>query len=247
MESGDDHPASRQPANFDIHSEVIPTRFASSSGFTESTRKITRRELAGRSVSAAFSIHHDGLKHHAVITGGTGSLGRPIAGALQARLDHRRSGSRELDVRDAAAVVGLFRGTTRRSSRLCGRIIRDAPLARLTEEAWDEIWAVNFAGAAVLCRLPLCPAWSPEEPATSFSFPAFSALHPPVGQAAYATAKAALLGFVADLAARHGSSNIRVNAVLPGFLETRMTEVRHRAPPRGNPRSSCAGTLQHLP
>jgi 3-oxoacyl-[acyl-carrier protein] reductase len=53
----------------------------------------------------------------------------------------------------------------------------------------------------------------------------FSALHPPLGQVAYAAAKAALLGYVADLAGRHGRSNIRVNAVLPGFLETRMTET----------------------
>jgi 3-oxoacyl-[acyl-carrier protein] reductase len=51
-----------------------------------------------------------------------------------------------------------------------------------------------------------------------------SAKHPPIGQAAYATAKAALLGLTADLASRHGPSNIRVNTVLPGFMETRMTE-----------------------
>jgi 3-oxoacyl-[acyl-carrier protein] reductase len=51
-----------------------------------------------------------------------------------------------------------------------------------------------------------------------------SAKHPPVGQAAYASAKAALLGLTADLAALHGASNIRINAVLPGFVETRMTE-----------------------
>jgi 3-oxoacyl-[acyl-carrier protein] reductase len=51
----------------------------------------------------------------------------------------------------------------------------------------------------------------------------FSAVHPPPGLAAYATAKAALLGLTRDLAGRCGSRNIRVNSVLPGFLETRMT------------------------
>jgi 3-oxoacyl-[acyl-carrier protein] reductase len=51
-----------------------------------------------------------------------------------------------------------------------------------------------------------------------------SALHPPAGQAAYAAAKAALLGLVGDLAGPCGDFNIRVNAVLPGFLATRMTE-----------------------
>jgi 3-oxoacyl-[acyl-carrier protein] reductase len=50
-----------------------------------------------------------------------------------------------------------------------------------------------------------------------------SAIHPPPGQAAYAAAKAALLGLATELACRHGPAGIRINTVLPGFLETRMT------------------------
>ena len=53
----------------------------------------------------------------------------------------------------------------------------------------------------------------------------YSALHPPLGQLAYATAKAALLGLTQSLARENGHHGIRVNAVLPGFLETRMTEL----------------------
>jgi 3-oxoacyl-[acyl-carrier protein] reductase len=51
-----------------------------------------------------------------------------------------------------------------------------------------------------------------------------SAIHPPPGQVAYATAKAALLGLTSGLAIELGPEQIRVNAILPGFLETRMTQ-----------------------
>jgi 3-oxoacyl-[acyl-carrier protein] reductase len=51
----------------------------------------------------------------------------------------------------------------------------------------------------------------------------FSALKGPVGQANYAAAKAGLIGLTQSLAQEYGSRNIRVNCVLPGFLETKMT------------------------
>jgi NAD(P)-dependent dehydrogenase (short-subunit alcohol dehydrogenase family) len=44
------------------------------------------------------------------------------------------------------------------------------------------------------------------------------------GQAAYAAAKAGLLGFTLALAREHGADNIRVNTILPGVLPTPMTD-----------------------
>jgi 3-oxoacyl-[acyl-carrier protein] reductase len=40
----------------------------------------------------------------------------------------------------------------------------------------------------------------------------------------YAAAKRAILGLTRDLAKRHGRQNIRINAILPGFLDNRMTK-----------------------
>lgn len=163
-------------------------------------------------------------KKHAVITGGTGSLGQAIATALQhPDWTIEAPGSQELDVRDRVAVQHYFKSRCVDLLVCAAGITRDALLHRLTEAAWDETWSVNFRGAAATADAVL-PAMIRQASGHIVFISSFSALHPPPGQAAYAAAKAALLGLVSDLAARHGRSNIRVNAILPGFLETRMTE-----------------------
>lgn len=163
-------------------------------------------------------------EHLAVITGGTGSLGTAIAEALQAPgWTVSSPGSLDLDVRDESAVRSYF---ARRNVDLlvcAAGIVRDAPVARLTEDAWNETWSVNFSGAA-RCAKAVIPRMREAGGGHIVFISSFSALHPPIGQAAYASAKAALLGLAVDLASLHGTANIRVNAVLPGFLETRMTE-----------------------
>jgi len=164
-------------------------------------------------------------RHHAVITGGTGSLGSAIAEALRAP-DWlvEAPGSSELDVRDSDAVRAYFERRPVELLVCAAGVIRDAPLARLSAEAWAETWAVNFHGAEQ-CAKAVLPGMRQRGGGHIVFISSFSALHPPVGQAAYAAAKAALLGFATDLAASKENPNIRINAVLPGFLETRMTET----------------------
>jgi len=160
---------------------------------------------------------------HAVVTGGTGSLGSAIAAALQAP-DWTISspGSVELDVRDQTAVRRYFHNRAVDLLVCAAGIISDAPILRLTETAWDETWAVNFRGS-VHCANAALPVMLEKKRGHIVFISSYSAIHPPIGQAAYAAAKSALLGLVTDLAARYGKANIRVNAILPGFLETRMT------------------------
>lgn len=162
-------------------------------------------------------------KQHAVITGGTGSLGRELARVLQADgFSVATPGSRELDVRDQTAVSKYFRARDVDLLVCAAGIINDTPLARLTESSWDEIWNVNYQGS-FLCAEAVLPGMVVRKQGHVVFVSSFSALHPPPGQAAYATAKAALIGLASDLAVRHGSSNIRVNSILPGFMETAMT------------------------
>jgi 3-oxoacyl-[acyl-carrier protein] reductase len=161
---------------------------------------------------------------HAVITGGTGSLGQEIVKALHAPdWSIKAPGSQELDMRDEPAIRRYFAEREIDLLVCAAGIISDAPLARLSPATWDETWQVNYRGAAT-CAAAALPSMIRRKRGHIVFISSYSALHPPVGQAAYATAKAAMLGLVADLARRHGRSNIRINAVLPGFMPTRMTE-----------------------
>jgi 3-oxoacyl-[acyl-carrier protein] reductase len=170
-----------------------------------------------------FDRHMSDGRQHVVITGGTGALGHAITRAfLTDGFSVASPGSRDLDVTDADAVKGYFHDR-RVDLLICAAgMVRDAPLGRLSEQSWEEVWNVNFKGS-LLCAQSVLPSMAANGCGHVVFISSFSALHPPPGQLAYASAKAALLGLVSDLAVRHGSSNIRINAVLPGFLETPMT------------------------
>ena len=131
---------------------------------------------------------------HAVITGGTGSLGSAIAAALQAPgWTIAAPGSKDLDVRDPAAVRNYFHHRDIDLLVCAAGITRDAPIARLTHEAWDDTWSVNFRGA-LDCANAVLPGMIARGSGHIIFISSHSALHPPAGQAAYGTAKAALFG-----------------------------------------------------
>lgn len=158
-----------------------------------------------------------------MITGGEGGLGQALASAFTAA-GHVVSapGRGELDVSDAAAVKEYF--LKRKTGLLiCNAgITRDALLAKIDEEQWDEVIAVNLRGAA-LCAAAASRGMIRARRGHIVFVSSYSAIHPPSGQAAYAAAKAGLIGLGKSLAKELGAANLRVNVVLPGFLETKMT------------------------
>ncbi len=160
----------------------------------------------------------------AVITGGNGTIGRAIADALEHPgwivLTPTRS---EMDVSDDLAVKTYFQRHPAGLLVCAAGSTQDALLPRISSSSWDEVLTVNFKGALACVRAVL-PGMIQNGCGHIVFISSFSALHPPAGQAAYATAKAAILGLTADLARAHGPQNIRVNAILPGFMETRLTE-----------------------
>jgi 3-oxoacyl-[acyl-carrier protein] reductase len=128
----------------------------------------------------------------------------------------------ELDVADREAVNGYFENRPIDLLICAAGVTADAPLPRLSEESWDQTFAVNYQGAAN-CAAATLPMMLHQRSGHVIFISSHSALHPPKGQAAYATAKAALIGLSTSLAQQYGRHNIRVNALLPGFIETRMT------------------------
>lgn len=159
----------------------------------------------------------------AIITGGTGGLGTAIADIFrEAGRDVVKLGRKDLDLSDTLAVEAFFQAFPCDLLVCAAGATQDAPFARMAEGAWDAVLGLNYK-AARQCAMAAIPAMAESGGGHVVFISSHAAIHPAVGQAAYSTAKAALLGLTEDLAGRWGTSGVRVNAVMPGFIETRMT------------------------
>ncbi|MCF6311440.1 MAG: SDR family NAD(P)-dependent oxidoreductase [Verrucomicrobiales bacterium] len=160
----------------------------------------------------------------AIITGGGGDLAVEMRDQLLAAGYEVKAPTRaELDVTDAKAVEQYMQGCERIDLLINNAgLTRDGRLQRLDEADWDEVLAVNTKGA-FLCAKSALRKMIRQRSGHVVNIGSYSALRPPVGQVNYAAAKAALIGLTQSLAAESGARGVRVNCVLPGFLETRMT------------------------
>lgn len=191
-----------------------------------------------------------------VITGGGGGLGQEVVRAFRdISWDVLSPSHAELDVTSQPAVKNFFEPLQPDLLICAAGITRDAVLSKLDENAWDELMAVNYQGAAA-CAAAALPGMIARGRGHIIFISSQSAIHPPAGQAGYAAAKAALLGLTTSLARKHGSRGIRINAILPGFLETPMTSgvtAKRRAEVladhslgRFNTQDSVAKFIRHL-
>ena len=67
------------------------------------------------------------------------------------------------------------------------------------------------------------------------------------GEVAYATTKAALIGFTKGLAAELANKNIRVNAIMPGYIMTPMVENMAKETNEENPKNVIDGIANAIP
>jgi 3-oxoacyl-[acyl-carrier protein] reductase len=160
-----------------------------------------------------------------VITGGHGDLARAISTRFS--IDNwyvAAPGRGDLDVTRPDAVTAYF-AHQHPDLLICNAgVIRDAPIAKLTESDWQHVIEVNFHGAR-RCAIAAIKRMRSRQSGHIIFISSNSAIHPPPGQAAYAAAKAALFGLTRGLAIEAGPSGIRINGMLPGFLETKMTST----------------------
>ncbi|HYT12733.1 MAG TPA: 3-oxoacyl-ACP reductase FabG [Candidatus Nitrosopolaris sp.] len=102
-------------------------------------------------------------------------------------------------------------------------VIRDNLLFKMTDEDWDVVIDTHLKGT-FLCARAVQKVMVDRKYGKMVFLSSTSALGNR-GQANYSAAKAGLQGMARTLAIELGPFNINVNAVAPGFVETRMTRA----------------------
>ena len=113
----------------------------------------------------------------------------------------------------------------------------DAPLAEITEEAFDNVIAINLRGA-VMAAKHVVPVMRAQKSGVILMISSLAAIekYPYI---AYKASKSALVAFTKQIAIQNAEFGIRANAILPGLMDTPMA-VDTRARKLGKPRSEIA-------
>jgi len=117
--------------------------------------------------------------------------------------------------------------------------IADRTLAKMTKEEWQKVIDVNLTGVFHCTKLAL-PLLIPNQ-GKIVSISSVVGERGNFGQTNYAASKAGILGFTKSLAKELGRFGVRVNAVCPGLIETRMIETMPEQVRETAKRLTCLG------
>lgn len=133
----------------------------------------------------------------------------------------------KVDVRNEDEVKDLVKKATE-SGILYGvvnnaGITADGLVLKMESKTWKRVLDINLHGAFLLTRESLKVLLRNKE-GSIINISSIVGIYGNPGQSNYAASKAGLIGFTKSVAKEVGSRNIRVNAIAPGFIETKMTE-----------------------
>jgi 3-hydroxybutyrate dehydrogenase len=102
-------------------------------------------------------------------------------------------------------------------------IAESAPFHKMTRDSWDRIIAVNLTAAFDCAQAAIKDLLASEHGRLVFVASVASLRGVPYA-AHYAASKHGLLGLMRSLAAEYAKTNLTVNAVCPGYVDTPMTD-----------------------
>ncbi len=196
--------------------------------------------------------------HVAVITGGNGGIGLGMAHGLAAagagvavwgtNEEKNARAAKELaahgrpveafrcDVRHEDQVVETFAATVAAFGKVdsvfanAGVSARNRPFVEITLEEWRAVLAVNLDGAFLTLREGARHLIERGEGGSLVAVSSTSAIHGAPRHQHYAASKAALLALIRSLAVELARYRIRCNALIPGWVETELTERGRQNP-----------------
>jgi 3-oxoacyl-[acyl-carrier protein] reductase len=150
----------------------------------------------------------------------------PLARSLEAALGGRAR-ALPLDLNDKARPTALVKEVEQTVGEIVGLVNnaglqRDALLAMTPDRDWEAVLEVNLGGLFRCCRA-VVPRMMHRRKGSIINVSSLSAIRGLAGQTSYAAAKAGVVGLTRALAREVGRRGVRVNAVLPGFVQTDLT------------------------
>ena len=186
----------------------------------------------------------------AIVTGGAQGIGYAIVDILAQRganiliadvsIDKAEATAKEISVKtgqkvvaksvnvtESAGVKAMVDATMEQFGKVDilvnnAGITRDNLIMRMSEEDWDAVLDINLKGTFNCSQAVIRPMMK-QRYGRIINISSVSGVVGQAGQANYSSSKAGLLGLTKALAKEVGSRNITVNAVAPGFIETRLT------------------------
>lgn len=103
-------------------------------------------------------------------------------------------------------------------------ITRDASLAKMTDDMWDQVIAVNLKAVWKLSQMASIIMKEKQTQGCILNAASVVAHYGNFGQSNYVATKAGVIGMTKTMAKELGKYGIRVNAVAPGFIATDMVK-----------------------
>ena len=114
------------------------------------------------------------------------------------------------------------------------------PLLTADEGQWDKILDTNTKGVFRVCQA-VVPHMEAQRGGKIINLVSVAGLRPSPGMGVYSVSKAAVIMLTQILAVELGHANIQVNAIAPGVIKTRFSQVLWQTPHIAEP------ILGHLP
>lgn len=135
----------------------------------------------------------------------------------------------EMNVSDSASVDAAVAAVIAQFGQIdiCvnnAGITKDGLLMRMSEEEWDAVLDINLKGAFLVTKAVTKHMMKARTGAV-VNIASIIGLMGNAGQSNYAASKGGLIAFTKSCARELAGRNIRVNAVAPGFIQSKMTDV----------------------